>query len=340
MNDRIPYHQLSQLTGGRDRPAAHAIDNAARGVNATEHAIRQLTGMIRAQLTDIEQRLDHGLSLNDLGELQRMPADLDRAITLRQHHWQVLGALLTETEITSLQPAARPPAARETALADTKIVIRDIHIYGDDLTVPEAIARLCAGGPVTVTLTDPAPPGGDPRGNPRPGYSIEVSPARTTSEPAQPRVNWAGNARPAEDAAWNADALMLASQLATWASLGSAALGHAAAIGTGHGRDAARRALAAATPAECRDITRRLDAGDPMIYGMYATPTLSGQHGICYETLDLADDLGLNPADDRALTAAEDAYFTAAGEAFWAEATRIARDRAAQAAPAQEGGTR
>jgi flagellar biosynthesis chaperone FliJ len=112
--DRITYDQLSQLTGGRDRPAAHAIDTAARGVNATEHAIRQLTGMIRAKLTEIEQRLDHGLSLNDLGELQRMPADLDRAITLRQHHWQVLGALLTETEITSVQPAQAAPAQEES----------------------------------------------------------------------------------------------------------------------------------------------------------------------------------------------------------------------------------
>jgi hypothetical protein len=89
--DRITYDQLSQLTDGRDRPAAHAIDTAARGVNATEHAIREITAMIRATLDQIEQRLDHGLSLNELGELQRMPADLDRAITLRQHHWQVLG---------------------------------------------------------------------------------------------------------------------------------------------------------------------------------------------------------------------------------------------------------
>ena len=112
MNDaHIPYRQLGQLTAGRDRPAAHAIATAARGVHATENAVRQLTGMIRAKLTEIEQRLDHGLSLNDLGELQRLPADLDRAITLRQAHWQVLGALLTQTEITSLQPAA--PAARE-----------------------------------------------------------------------------------------------------------------------------------------------------------------------------------------------------------------------------------
>jgi flagellar biosynthesis chaperone FliJ len=107
--DRITYDQLSKLIDGRDRPAAHAIDNAARGVNATERTIRQLTGMIRTRLDQIEQRLGNGLNLNDLGELQRMPADLDRAITLRQHHWQVLGTLLTQTEITSLQPA--PPAS-------------------------------------------------------------------------------------------------------------------------------------------------------------------------------------------------------------------------------------
>jgi len=105
-DDRIPYRQL---TDGRDRPAAHAIENAARGVNAAESTIRQTAAMIRAKLGETVQRLDHGLSLNDIGELQRMPADLDRAVTLRQHHWQVLGALLTEAELESLQPAA-PPA--------------------------------------------------------------------------------------------------------------------------------------------------------------------------------------------------------------------------------------
>ena len=65
--------------------------------------------MIRAKLGETGQRPGHGLSLNDLGELQRMPADLDRAVTLRQHHWQVLAALLTDAELASLQPAA--PAA-------------------------------------------------------------------------------------------------------------------------------------------------------------------------------------------------------------------------------------
>ena len=67
-----------------------------------------------------------------------------------------------------------------------------------------------------------------------------------------------------------------------------------------------------------------------MACDLYATPALGGQHGICYQALDLAGDLGLNPAVERVLAAAEDAYFTGAGEAFRAEAGRIARGRAAQ----------
>jgi hypothetical protein len=39
-----------------------------------------------------------------------MPADLDRAITLRHAHWQVPGALLTQNEMTALQPAQAAPA--------------------------------------------------------------------------------------------------------------------------------------------------------------------------------------------------------------------------------------
>ena len=213
------------------------------------------------------------------------------------------------------------------------IVIRDIHRYGDDLTVPEAIGRLCGGGQVTVTVTDPAPPGGDPRGNPRHGFGITVRPALGGQPELPPEISW--DARTFETparAALFAEALALASQLAGCAGLGGGqtALGRAAAIGAAHGRDAARRALARATPAACRDITARLEAADPMACDLYATPALGGQHGICYEALDLAGDLGLNPAVDRVLAAAEEAYFTAAGEAFWAEAERIARDRAAR----------
>jgi len=213
------------------------------------------------------------------------------------------------------------------------IVIRDIHRYGDDLTVPEAIGRLCGGGQVTVTVTDPAPPGGDPRGDPRHGSGITVRPALGGQPELPPEISWVARTFEAPDrAALFAEALTLASQLAASAGPagGQTALSRAAAIGAVHGRDAARRALACAAPAACRDITARLEAGDPMACDLYGTPALGGQHGICYEALDLAGDLGLNPAVERVLAAAEEAYFTGAGEAFWAEAGRIARDRAAR----------
>ena len=212
------------------------------------------------------------------------------------------------------------------------IVIRDIHRYGEDLTETEAIARLCGGGQVTVTLTDPAPPGGDPRGDPRFGFDITVRPALGSQPGLLPEISWEPRTcETADRAALFAGALALASQLARLAGLGGgqAVPGRAAAIGAAHGRYAARRGLADATAAACHDLITRLDAGDPMVYDLYATPALSGQHGICYTTLTLAGDLGLDPADESALTAAEDAYFTAAGEAFWAEVRLIARDRAA-----------
>ena len=107
--DRITYAQLSRLTGTRDKRTARAAENAVRGINAAQHAIRRAAAMILPKLAQTVQRLDLGLSLNDLGELQRMAAEFDRVVTLRQHHWQVPGALLTESELACLQPAA-PPA--------------------------------------------------------------------------------------------------------------------------------------------------------------------------------------------------------------------------------------
>jgi hypothetical protein len=211
--------------------------------------------------------------------------------------------------------------------------------------VPLAIARLCDGGQVTVTVTDPAPPEGDPRGNPRGnprhGFDITVRPALGRQPESPPEVSW--EARTFEtpgSAALFAEALTLASQLADFAGLGGgqAVPGQAAAIGAAHGRDAARRALAPATPAACSDIILLLETGDPTARDLYDTPALGGQHGIRYDPVDLAGDLGLlldgdlNPAltDGSVLRAAEEAYVTAAGEAFWAEAEHIARDRAAQ----------
>jgi hypothetical protein len=147
---------------------------------------------------------------------------------------------------------------------DTRIMIRDGGPHGPDLSLPAAIARLCDGQQVTVTPVDASTPGRDPRGEPRPGFDITVYPARTAYTRQLPKVNWAGiGSRPAADAALFAETLTLASQLATYASLGQAATGHAA-IGAGHGRDAARRALDASTPDTCQAIAKGLDDGDHM----------------------------------------------------------------------------
>jgi hypothetical protein len=205
------------------------------------------------------------------------------------------------------------------------IVIRDIHHYGDDLTVPEAVARLRGGGQVTVTVTDPAPPGGDPRGCPRYGFDITVSPA-LGRQPAPPGLTW--EARSFETpgrAALLAEALTLASQLAACAGPagGQSALSRAAAAGSARGQDAARRALARATPEDCRDITARLDAGDPITRHLLGAPALAG-------TLDLARCFGLSLAAGPVLAAVEDAFFTAGGDALFTEAEHIARERAAQ----------
>jgi hypothetical protein len=186
------------------------------------------------------------------------------------------------------------------------IVIRDICHYGDGLTVSEAAARLSDGGPVTVTVTDPAPPEGDPRGNPHHGSGITVRPALGGQPELPPEVSWEARSFETPDsAALFTEALALASQLAACA-----------------GSASGQSALARATPGDCRDITARLDVGDPASSHLLGAPALSG-------TLDLARCFGIHLAAGPVLAAVEDAFFNAA-EALLAEAECIARDRAAQ----------
>ena len=137
-----------------------------------------------------------------------------------------------------------------------EIVIRDIHHYGDDLTVPEAIARLCAGGPVTVTVTDPAPPEGDPRGDPRHGFDIPVRPALGGQPELPPEISWEARTFETPDrAALFAEALALASQLAACVgpASGQSALSRAAAIGP---RPRPGRRTARPRPSDARRLPR------------------------------------------------------------------------------------
>jgi hypothetical protein len=98
-------------------------------------------------------------------------------------------------------------------------------------------------------------------------------------------------------------------------------------VGSARGQDAARRALARATPGDCRDITARLDAGDPVTRHLLGAPALAAP-------LDLTRCFGLHLATGPVLDAVVDAFFTAGAEALFAEAERIARDRAARHPPA------
>ncbi len=121
-----------------------------------------------------------------------------------------------------------------------------------------------------------------------------------------------------------AETLTLASQLATYASLGQATLGHAAALGAGHGQDAARQVFDGNTPEHTyRLVLRGIEDGDPAIMDAYQAPVLSAGSG--YTETDLAGDLGLAPGDE-ALPGAVTAYLDAAGESFWHETARIVRE--------------
>ena len=201
------------------------------------------------------------------------------------------------------------------------IVIRDIHHYGDDLTVPEATARHRGGGQVTVTVTDPAPAEGDPRGNPRHGSGITVRAALGGQPELLPEISWEARSFDTDSAALFAEALALASQLAACACLasGQSAVARAAAAARARGLDAARRALA--TPGDCRDITARVDAAIPSPATCSPRPASPAP-----STWPAASASTCPPARPAAV---EDAFFTVA-EALFAEAGRIARDRAAQ----------
>jgi hypothetical protein len=145
------------------------------------------------------------------------------------------------------------------------IVIRDIHHYGGDLTVPEAAARLRDGGQVTVTVTDPATAEGDPRGNPRHGSGITVRPALGGQPELPPEISWEARSFETPDsAALFAEALALASQFAAFAGpAGARAPSPARRRRPRPGGRTPRGAPSRATPGDCRDMTARLDAGDP-----------------------------------------------------------------------------
>jgi hypothetical protein len=229
----------------------------------------------------------------------------------------------------------------------SRTVIRDLHHFGDDLTVAEAAARLRAGTPVTVTVVEPAPPGGDPRGIPRLGFDVTITP--DPSQPGMPPVvSWAGPASGDPDGATLlAGALGIAGRLASLAVTteepsGPAPehadleprLSQADLLGRQHGIAAVYWQIGDSDdPAVLefyRDLLRGITEDDPEITGLYNVPDLTARW--YYQRRDLAADLCL-PAAGPVLNWAAQAYLAAAREEFWAEAARLARRRLATATP-------
>jgi hypothetical protein len=114
--DRITYAQLSRLTGTRDKRTARAVENAVRGINAAQHAIRRAAAMIRSKLAETVQRLDLGLSLNDLGEFQRMPAELDRASPSASTTGRSPAPCSPKPGWPACSPPRRPPPDRRNSI--------------------------------------------------------------------------------------------------------------------------------------------------------------------------------------------------------------------------------
>jgi hypothetical protein len=229
---------------------------------------------------------------------------------------------------------------------ETRTVIRDLHHFGDDLTVAEAAARLRAGTPVTVTVVERARPGGDPRGIPRPGFDVTVTP--DASQPGQPpEVSWAGTAcgDPA-GATLLSGALGIAGRLASLAAATEASgpapahadlepeLSQADLLGRRHGKAAVYWQIGdSGDPAALefyRDLLRGIEEHDAEITGLYKVPDLTARW--YYQRGNLAADLCL-PVSGPVLNWAAQAYLTAAREEFWAEAARLARRRLAAAPP-------
>jgi hypothetical protein len=102
--DRISFRQTDTLTEGKDPMLARAIEVAIRDINSAESSISSKLGSLQSRLNYVREHLDKSLNLNNLGEFQSLPGDIDMLIAQRQQAWQLLGAILSEDEIKSLLP--------------------------------------------------------------------------------------------------------------------------------------------------------------------------------------------------------------------------------------------
>lgn len=111
--ERFSYKFIGQFTESLvsdqndERHRAHAVETALRGINDAEYKIAAGIQTIESRARRIQFKLDEGFRLNDLGEFQSAPTEVDQAIVTRQAFFDMLAVLLTEDELAEVMAEAK-----------------------------------------------------------------------------------------------------------------------------------------------------------------------------------------------------------------------------------------
>lgn len=113
--ERFSYRFIGALideitrTGLREdrKLRAQGIEAALKGINSAEDKIASGLQTIESRQRMILTKLDDGLRLNDWGEFQSAPVEVDQAIVARQAFFDVLAVLCTKEELEMIMVEAK-----------------------------------------------------------------------------------------------------------------------------------------------------------------------------------------------------------------------------------------
>jgi hypothetical protein len=94
---------MDQVVEGKDPMLSRVIEEAIRKVNYHEESIASGLDSLVRRAEQVKRNLDRGMNLNELGEFQSLPADIDRHIAQRSAAWQNLGLVLSNEEMEVLR---------------------------------------------------------------------------------------------------------------------------------------------------------------------------------------------------------------------------------------------
>jgi hypothetical protein len=102
---------------------AHVVEVALRGINSAEYRIASGLQTIESRARMIDEKLNNGYRLNELGEFQSAPVEVDQAIVTRQAFYDVLAVALTEGQLERVMAEAKRFAKpRTTPTPDAQVV--------------------------------------------------------------------------------------------------------------------------------------------------------------------------------------------------------------------------